>query len=85
MAPATAAAPATPTPKIVGITLPPSLEDVLAEDVPEFLSILITSKVSPVLSVIFASLSGADGVVVETLSFGVPVPVDGALELPPPV
>ena len=44
---------------------------------------LITSKVSPVLLVIPASLSGADGVVVAAFSFEVTLFIIEELELPP--
>ena len=83
--PATPAAPATPTPSMAGITLPPSLDEVdgLALDP---LSILITSSSSPLLSMIPASLSGADGVVVEALPFSPALGVvGGVLDVPPPL
>ena len=67
---------------MAGITLPPSLEVVDGVSLGS-LSILITSSVSPLLSLIPASLSGADGVVVEAFSFGVPVFVVESSKLPP--
>ena len=68
--PATAAAAAAPTPKEADIIFPTPPEDVVGS-LDTSLSILITSNSSPLLSTIFVSLSGAEGVVVDIFSASV--------------